>query len=73
MIGFGFVQNWVVLIPLRVLLGTFEAGFFPGMCKCFPLREFALNLFKAVFSLFLRGTPDTISKSVSRSFTSSES
>ncbi|GIZ47405.1 hypothetical protein CKM354_001049700 [Cercospora kikuchii] len=30
MIGFGFVQNWVVLIPLRVLLGTFEAGFFPG-------------------------------------------
>jgi len=31
MIGFGFVQNWVVLIPLRLLLGLFEAGYFPGI------------------------------------------
>lgn len=30
MIGFGFVNNWVHLIPLRLLLGLFEAGFFPG-------------------------------------------
>merc|ERR1712000_459095 len=31
MIGFGFVQDWYVLIPLRLLLGLFEAGYFPGV------------------------------------------
>ncbi|KAJ9604234.1 hypothetical protein H2200_011068 [Cladophialophora chaetospira] len=31
MVGFGFVQDWVVLIPLRLLLGLFEAGYFPGV------------------------------------------
>ncbi|KAI6782780.1 uncharacterized protein J7T54_000923 [Emericellopsis cladophorae] len=31
MVGFGFVQDWVVLIPLRLLLGLFEAGYFPGI------------------------------------------
>jgi sugar phosphate permease len=30
MICFGFVRNWVDLIPLRLVLGIFEAGFFPG-------------------------------------------
>ena len=30
MICFGFPNNWVVLIPLRMILGIFEAGFFPG-------------------------------------------
>jgi MFS family permease len=30
MIGFGFVKEWHTLIPLRLLLGIFEAGFFPG-------------------------------------------
>jgi sugar phosphate permease len=29
-IGFGFVHQWRVMIPLRLLLGLFEAGFFPG-------------------------------------------
>jgi sugar phosphate permease len=29
-IGFGFVHDWRVMVPLRVVLGTFEAGFFPG-------------------------------------------
>lgn len=29
-IGFGFINNWTVLIPLRLLLGFFEAGYFPG-------------------------------------------
>lgn len=29
-VGFGFVQNWRVQIPLRLLLGILEAGFFPG-------------------------------------------
>ncbi|KAG9251905.1 major facilitator superfamily domain-containing protein [Emericellopsis atlantica] len=31
MVGFGFVNDWVVLIPLRLLLGLFEAGYFPGI------------------------------------------
>jgi hypothetical protein len=32
MIGFGFVKEWHTLLPLRLLLGIFEAGFFPGKC-----------------------------------------
>ena len=30
MIGFGFVKEWHTLLPLRLVLGIFEAGFFPG-------------------------------------------
>lgn len=30
MIGMGFVQEWDTLAGLRVILGLFEAGFFPG-------------------------------------------
>ncbi|KAF3005863.1 hypothetical protein E8E13_009023 [Curvularia kusanoi] len=30
MIAFGFVKEWHTLIPLRLVLGIFEAGFFPG-------------------------------------------
>lgn len=30
MIGFGLVNNWETLIGLRLILGIFEAGFFPG-------------------------------------------
>jgi hypothetical protein len=29
-IGFGFTQTWPALIPLRLLLGALEAGYFPG-------------------------------------------
>jgi MFS family permease len=29
MICFGFVKQWYELIPLRIVLGIFEAGFFP--------------------------------------------
>lgn len=31
MIGMAFVKHWTQLIPLRILLGVFEAGFFPGV------------------------------------------
>ncbi|KAL8861281.1 MAG: hypothetical protein Q9198_010535, partial [Flavoplaca austrocitrina] len=31
MVGFGFVQQWWVYIPLRLILGLFEAGYFPGV------------------------------------------
>jgi MFS family permease len=30
MIGFGFVNDWTVMLGLRVILGVLEAGFFPG-------------------------------------------
>ncbi|EGP82808.1 uncharacterized protein MYCGRDRAFT_51568 [Zymoseptoria tritici IPO323] len=30
MIGFGFPKVWTPLVPLRLLLGLFEAGMFPG-------------------------------------------
>ncbi|EME88204.1 uncharacterized protein MYCFIDRAFT_55210 [Pseudocercospora fijiensis CIRAD86] len=30
MITFGFVKSWTDMLPLRLVLGIFEAGFFPG-------------------------------------------
>jgi MFS family permease len=33
MICFGFVLKWTQMIPLRIVLGIFEAGFFPGKLK----------------------------------------
>ena len=33
MICFGFLTTWVQMIPLRLVLGIFEAGFFPGESK----------------------------------------
>ncbi|KAJ9659939.1 hypothetical protein H2198_002829 [Neophaeococcomyces mojaviensis] len=53
MIGFGFVQTWVQLIPLRLLLGIFEAGFFPGcayLLSCWYPR-YELQKRNAVFYL----------------------
>jgi hypothetical protein len=41
MIGQGFVESWVSLAICRVLLGTFEAGFFPGcvyLITCWYVR-----------------------------------
>jgi uncharacterized membrane protein YgcG len=32
-IGFGFPNDWKVLVGLRVILGVLEAGFLPGMCS----------------------------------------
>lgn len=29
-VGFGFAQTWPTLIPLRLILGALEAGYFPG-------------------------------------------
>ncbi|KAL1581892.1 hypothetical protein WHR41_09336 [Cladosporium halotolerans] len=31
MLGMGFVEHWATLIGLRLVLGIFEAGFFPGV------------------------------------------
>jgi hypothetical protein len=41
MIAFGFVKNWTDLIYLRLILGVFEAGFFPGRL---PMDIFCLVL-----------------------------
>ncbi|KAJ6030625.1 uncharacterized protein N7446_000312 [Penicillium canescens] len=41
MICFGFVKTWSDLIPLRIILGAFEAGLFPGcvyFLSCWYLR-----------------------------------
>lgn len=33
-IGFGFARNWPTLVPLRLILGVLEAGYFPGSFYC---------------------------------------
>jgi hypothetical protein len=43
MIGFGFVKEWHTLLPLRLLLGIFEAGFFPGKCHQQRFPHFYLS------------------------------
>ena len=53
MIGFGFVTKWTDLIPLRLILGVFEAGFFPGcayLLSCWYPR-YDLQKRNAVFYL----------------------
>jgi MFS family permease len=53
MIGFGFVKEWHTLIPLRLILGIFEAGFFPGsayLLSCWYQR-FELQKRNTVFFL----------------------
>lgn len=49
----GFVKTWTQLIPLRLLLGIFEAGFFPGcayLLSCWYTR-FELHTRNAIFYL----------------------
>ncbi|KIV86445.1 hypothetical protein PV11_02057 [Exophiala sideris] len=53
MICFGFVKEWTDLIPLRLILGVFEAGFFPGcayLLSCWYPR-YELQKRNAVFYL----------------------
>ncbi|KAL2437015.1 High-affinity nicotinic acid transporter [Exophiala dermatitidis] len=53
MICFGFVKDWSDLIPLRLVLGVFEAGFFPGcayLLSCWYPR-YELQKRNAVFYL----------------------
>lgn len=53
MICFGFVTKWTDLIPLRLILGIFEAGFFPGcayLLSCWYPR-YELQKRNAVFYL----------------------
>ncbi|GAB7349469.1 hypothetical protein MBLNU459_g0182t1 [Dothideomycetes sp. NU459] len=53
MICMGFVKTWTQLIPLRLVLGIFEAGFFPGcayLLSCWYPR-YELQKRNAVFYL----------------------
>ena len=53
MICFAFVKVWSSLIPLRLILGIFEAGFFPGcayLLSCWYPR-YELQKRNAVFYL----------------------
>lgn len=56
MIGFGFIQNWVVLIPLRLLLGLFEAGYFPGCVYLLSAYYARFDMQKRYAFFFLIGT-----------------
>ena len=53
MIGMGFVRTWTQMVPLRIVLGIFEAGFFPGcayLLSCWYPR-YELQKRNAVFYL----------------------
>lgn len=53
MIGMAFVKSWTQLVPLRIVLGIFEAGFFPGcafLLSCWYPR-YMLQKRNAVFYL----------------------
>ncbi len=44
MICFGFVKDWYDLVPLRLILGIFEAGFFPGRITFLGSHNFTTNI-----------------------------
>lgn len=52
--GFGFVQDWIVLIPLRLLLGLFEAGCEYPRKPCILVQIFEADEYRLSWS----GVPD---------------
>lgn len=72
MIGFGFVRQWYELIPLRIVLGIFEAGFFPVRSPWHPISTSDANASHRDAHIFcLAGTLDTSFRSVTQCSTSS--
>lgn len=70
-IGMGFPKTWTIMIPCRMLLGLFEAGFFPG---CVYLLSILLpRLFASLGDMLTAdqapGTLGMMYKSDTRSFT----
>ncbi|KAH8662407.1 major facilitator superfamily protein [Xylariales sp. PMI_506] len=47
MIGFGFVKSWVSIIPLRAIIGAFEAG-------CFPSQYYLISCWYSRYDLYSR-------------------
>lgn len=72
MICFGFVKQWYELIPLRIILGIFEAGFFPVCSSQCPVHAIRTNdISRDAHIFYLAGTLATSSRSVTRYSTSS--
>jgi MFS family permease len=68
MIGFGFVKEWHTLLPLRLILGIFEAGFFPGkLAMLYPSPAYDSNTSQDLHTSSPAGTSDTSSRSVTLS------
>jgi MFS family permease len=60
-VGFGFVHQWWEMIPLRLVLGVLEAGFFPGeYCR---FRIMLTLTSQAVLTCYRAGIQDTSSRS----------
>ncbi|KAM0723439.1 hypothetical protein Q7P37_000425 [Cladosporium fusiforme] len=55
-IGFGFINDWVVLIPVRLLLGLFEAGYFPGCVYLISTYYSRFDMQKRYAFFYLIGT-----------------
>ncbi|KAL3488014.1 major facilitator superfamily domain-containing protein [Aspergillus germanicus] len=55
MMCFGFVQSWVSLVPLRMLLGVLEAGSFPGMYYLVSSWYSRFDLYKRISIFYLVG------------------
>jgi hypothetical protein len=72
MIGFGFVKTWTTLLPLRILLGVFEAGFFPGKPHAILLPRYTqhTNTGQDLRTYSAAGTSDLSFKSETLFFTS---
>ncbi|KAH7140929.1 retrograde regulation protein 2 [Dactylonectria macrodidyma] len=56
MIGFGFLQHWSALVALRLILGTFEAGFFPGCVYLISTWYSRYDMQKHYAIFYLMGT-----------------
>lgn len=55
-IALGFVKNWSDMIPLRLILGAFEAGLFPGALYLMSCWYTRYQLAKRVALFYLIGT-----------------
>ncbi|KAJ5136210.1 phthalate transporter [Penicillium atrosanguineum] len=53
MMCFGFIHNWKVMLGLRVILGTFEAGLFPGAVYVLSLWYTRYDVHKRYSSFYL--------------------
>ncbi|KAJ5190456.1 phthalate transporter [Penicillium cinerascens] len=56
MMCFGFIHNWKVMLGLRVILGTFEAGLFPGAVYLLSLWYTRYDVHKRYSSFYLIST-----------------
>ncbi|KAJ5679634.1 phthalate transporter [Penicillium macrosclerotiorum] len=56
MMCFGFVRDWKVMLGLRVILGTFEAGLFPGAVYLLSLWYPRYDVHKRYSSFYLIST-----------------